>query len=122
MTQSWNVRSTPERIPHKRGDSFVLGCQAADAQGQPVDLSAYTIAAQVRRNGQLVADLTVEFVDRIAGAYELRAPGDSTTPAWPVGTLEVDVEYRMSGTGGAINVRSTDTFWIEVSADVTQRP
>ena len=108
------------RIPLKRGDSFVLGCTAANAAGQPIDLTVYTVTAQARLADALVANLVVTFVERSQGTFELRAPGDSTTDSWPVGPVEVDIQYQTAGAGGTQLVRSTETFVVDVKKGVTQ--
>jgi hypothetical protein len=108
------------RIPLKQGDSFILGCSAADEQGQPLDLTDYAVTSQARQAGRLVADLVVEFVNRPLGEFEIRAPGDSTTPSWPVGPVEVDIQYQKPGLPGLLSVSSTETFVVDVQKGVTQ--
>lgn len=113
-------------IAHKRGDTFMLGATATDAAGQPINLTGYTVRAQVRRphalGGGLVAALVVDVTHATAGQYTLRASGDGTTAQWPVGKAELDIEYE-AGTGPAPGVRqvqSSQTLCIDVLRDVTQ--
>ncbi len=110
------------QIDVKRGDSLVLGCTATGEDGLPIDLATITVRAQARHRGALVADLAVQVLQASAGTYELTAPGDTTTAAWPVGAVDVDIEYAQPASGGRRNVRSTQTFVLHVLPDVTQEP
>lgn len=107
-------------IPLKRGNSLILGCTATGDNGLPLPLAAYTITAQARQGEQLVANLVVEVINAPAGTFELRAPGDSTTAAWPLGTVDVDIVYTQALSGGQRLVQSTETFCIAVARGVTQ--
>lgn len=107
------------QIDIKRGNSLILSCTATGDDGQPLSLLDYTITAQARQGEQLVADLVVELIDANAGTYELRPPGDSTTAAWPIGGVDVDIVYAQTRPGGQRLVVSTDTFCIAVARGVT---
>lgn len=107
-------------IPLKRGNSLILGCTAIGDNGLPLPLASYTITAQARQGEQLVDNLVVEVIDAEAGTFELRAPGDSTTPAWPLGAVDMDIVYAQNLPGGQRLVRSTETFSVVVSRNVTQ--
>lgn len=97
----------------KRGDTFVVEATLMQ-DGQPQDLTGWTIRSQVRQGGRLIADLAVEYVDRAAGVYRLSAP--EGTAAWAVGLLRSDIEYTMpSG-----QIASTETFDLECVEDVTR--
>ena len=101
-------------IPLKRGDTFLL--EATSQQGgTPQDLTGWAIRSQVRNGSNLVAELEVSFTDREAGSYRLACPA-SATQEWPVKALDCDIEY----TSPAGQVVSTDTFKIDVKADVTR--
>ena len=97
----------------KRGDSFIVEA-ALTQNGEPQDLTGWSIRSQVRRGNKLVAELAVEYVDRPTGVYRLSAP--EGTAEWPVGTLRSDIEYTMpSG-----QIASTETFEFECVEDVTR--
>ena len=113
-----------KRIYLKRGDSFVLGCQALDALEAPVPLTDVQVAAQVRDGaGRLVCGLDVLVVDAALGSYELWAPLSGYTDGWPLGELCVDVQYTQpaSAVPGARPLRrSSETFALHVQQDVTR--
>lgn len=101
-------------IPFKQGDTFLVEgqCQVA---GVAKDLTGWQIDSEVRFQGKLVSTLTVERTNEVAGTYRLSCL-PASTKVWPVGTLDVDVQYT-SPTG---QVSSTDTFAIACKADVTR--
>lgn len=114
-----NLQRPPVQIPFKRGDVVMLGCTALDETGAPVDLTGYQVAAEVRTNaGVLVVTMVVEFVERTAGTFELWAPADGRSTAWPLGNLEIDVQYTPPG-GDRPVVRSSETFYLQLVKDVT---
>jgi hypothetical protein len=118
------MAETTKRLFFKRGDSMMLGCVALDELDAPVDLSAVQVAAQVRdAAGKLVATLVVDPVDLVLGSYELWAPGEGYTDAWPLGDLYVDVQYTQPA-GGAPGARplrrSSETFYIAITRDETR--
>ena len=96
------------------GDTFVLTADFSDAQGAPQDLSAATIACQLRdAQSNLVAALTVTPDPTVVGRLVLTFPGD--TSAWPTGTLRSDIEIT-----AASSISSTQTFTITVVDRITQ--
>lgn len=101
-------------IPLKRGDTFVLEA-TAQQNGSPQDLTGWAIRSQVRNGSNLVAELDVSYTDRKAGRYRLACLA-SATQDWPVKALDCDIEY----TSPAGQVVSTETFKIDVKADVTR--
>lgn len=101
-------------IPLKRGDTFVLEA-TAQQNGSPQDLTGWAIRSQVRNGSNLVAEMDVSYTDREAGRYRLACPA-SATQDWPVKALDCDIEY----TSPAGQVVSTETFKIDVKADVTR--
>lgn len=106
----------------KRGDTIMLGCEAFDDAGQPIDLTGVEVAAQVwpiKAGQPKVADLQVQWLDRASGRYELWAPGDSLATDWPTGNLSVDIQYSQPS-GARTLRRSSDTFHLYIEADVTQ--
>lgn len=110
--------TTPE-LRLKQGNSFVLGCMATDEAGLPLDLTSMVVRSQVRKGPQLVADLLYVPVEAQLGRYELRAPGDSTTNAWPVGSLEMDIQYASVRPDGVRLVKSTETVRLLFERGVT---
>lgn len=100
------------RIPFKRGDTFLLRC-TLQSEGIS-DWSGWALpSAQVRYRDTLVSTLSAVWLDHAAGVYTLRA---DTTQAWPVGDLQVDVQY----TSPEGLVVSTETFLVGCLADVTR--
>lgn len=100
------------RIPFKRGDTFLLEGTVTQ-NSTPQNITGWSIRSQVRNGEALISDLVVEYVDRTIGKYRLRK--DDTT-AWPAKVLTCDIEY----TTDSGQVVSTETFEIEVKADVTR--
>lgn len=105
------------KILHKRGDTLSLGL-TWDEDGETVDLTGYTVAAQLRdAQDVLVAALTVAIADQttLRGQCTLSATA-AATAAWPVGPLWCDVQFTApSGT-----VASSATFAIRIEKDITR--
>ncbi len=101
-------------ISLKRGDTFLVQA-TAQQDGSPQDLTGWTIRSQVRNGSSLVAELSVIYTNPGAGQYRLTCPA-SVTHNWPIKLLDCDVEY----TSPAGQVISTETFKIDVKADVTR--
>lgn len=109
---------TQGTIRVKRGDTLVLGWQALDAQGQPVPLTGVTVSATVRSPAaRLVAQLDVEFVDQAAGSFETWAPGNGLTTDWPVGDLQLELQYTQTMPSGRLLTRSSETQALQMVAD-----
>jgi hypothetical protein len=100
------------RISHKRGDTFNLTCEVDIDFGNQVTL----IRSQIRQGSTLVEDLT--FTELAASVdkyrYLLSATKDQTE-LWPARVLSCDIEYQINDSVG-----STETFEINVIADVTR--
>jgi hypothetical protein len=110
---------TPPVISFKRGDTLRLGCAAKTEEGLPIDLYNYTVTSQVRTiSGDLVSTLESQWIDRTQGTFELRVPGDGRTTGWPVGNLEIDIQYNYFFDTDQV-VRSSETFFIRLLKDVT---
>lgn len=101
-------------IPLKRGDTFLLEATVQQG-GVPQDLTGWGIRSQVRQGVNMVADLEVTPTDLAEGQYRLLCPS-SRTRDWPTKLLDCDIEY----TSPSGQVVSTDTFKIDVKADVTR--
>lgn len=101
-------------IPMKRGDTFVVDA-TVQQDGSPQDLTGWAIRSQVRNGSTLLSDLVVDVVDVEGGRYRITCPA-SATQLWPAKPLWCDIEYTLpSG-----QVVSTETFTIDVKADVTR--
>lgn len=99
----------------KRGDTLIVDVRRESA-GQPVDLTGYTIRAQVRTaQGALLATLTPTITDAPGGRVQLRAAA-ATTATWEPGSYRYDVEF----TSPAGDVLSSETLPLSVVADVTR--
>lgn len=97
----------------KRGDTFLLTCYYK-VNGVAAALPAQ-ITSQLRTPVDvLVADLVVTRVDEAGGIYTLSAL-PSATQSWVPRTLNCDIQY-IDASG---NINSTETFQVNVEADVT---
>lgn len=100
-------------IQFKRGDTFMLTNTVTSDGVTPVNITMWSIRAHVKdETGTLVSTLTSSLTTPLTGNYTLTASG---TAAWPVKRLLCDIEY----TTAASQVVSTETFAINVLADVT---
>lgn len=103
-------------MEHKRGDTFdyTTTIPSTYADGYFV---GWTVAAQVRNasSGSLVASLDTSWVNA-ATTRELRLL-KIDTKAWPLGSLEFDVQFTRTSDG---YVMSTETMKFSVLKDVTQ--
>lgn len=95
----------------KRGGTLTLACTLVD-DGVAVPMPGWIISSQVRHQGQLVASLAVDYMERV-GDYILTV---TDTVAWPLGVLQCDIRYANSGG----HVMHTRTFEIEIEEAVTR--
>ena len=103
-------------IPHKRGDTFdqLLLVPEVFADGYWI---GWSVTSQIRTaRGKLIGDLVVSWADPAETTRILRLFSDDTT-RWPVGDLEVDVQFVRDSDGLK---RSTETVVVSVLRDVTQ--
>lgn len=102
-------------LDHKVGDTFKYDGKALDSDDQPVDLTNYTIKAQVRDldNGKLVSDAVVTKPFATSGEYKITI---NNTNYWPSKMLVFDVQF--SDQAGF--VESTETLFINSQRDVTK--
>jgi|DEB0MinimDraft_10_1074344.scaffolds.fasta_scaffold23215_2 hypothetical protein len=119
-------------IDHKRGDTFEISFTLTDNSGSAVDLTNYTVRAMARdSSGTEQVEWTeaqttngVDITNAAAGQFKLvrsaSSPpaGQLATTAWPLGRLEVDVEF--SDNSSPPVVVSSDTFFINVLEDITR--
>ncbi len=114
------VQKKLQVVEFKRGDTFYLGCTAKDEAGVVVDLTSTQIRAQVRNpeTNALVADLVVNWANRVAGEYELWWSGDGLIDCQP-GCYQADIEYSTEVSGRPV-VRSSETFTVLIVKDETR--
>lgn len=104
-------------IEHKRGDTFdrvLLIPEATFANGY---FLLWDLAAQIRTaRGKLVAVLSATWANPAADTRFLRLFYEPTTD-WPLGSLEIDVEFARQSDGF---IQSTETINVQILRDVTQ--
>lgn len=106
--------STSAQIDIKNGDTLRLACVAQDDAGNPVDLTGWTVTAQVRdaKYNALVASLSITVDAPQEGAFTIE--GD--TANWPVGDLSFDIRY-LDSLG---RVAHTETIALNVQRAITE--
>lgn len=101
---------------HKRGDSwsYIGTAGIKDPQGALIDLTGWTIASQAKNpaTGQVVATFACAWADPVQQTFTHQA---LDTSAWPLSTIELDVQFTSPG-GFVI---STPTTTVTVIKDVT---
>lgn len=107
--------SRPAVIRFKRGDTFIFSAAITDSAGTAIDISGWTISAQIRNSSMgLIDDAVITVTDAAGGAYQLLV---ENTDAWAPGeTYVMDIQYVDSG---GVKI-STETLYINVLEDVTQ--
>lgn len=106
---------TQATIQIKRGNTLMLGWQALNAQGGPVNLTGVTVTPTAREHdGRQIAAMEVVWVDRTIGTFEVWAPGDGRTTTWPVGDVYLEIEYSEPIAGGRVMARSTRSLVAQV--------
>lgn len=99
-------------INHKRGDTFELACAIPLAFGQ----SLTATASQIRRNGELVNQLTVTANTPTVDEYKYTISATATqTALWAIGEHFIDIQYTIG-----VKVASTETFAVNVVEDITR--
>lgn len=99
------------QVPFKRGDTFLIEAEVK-IDGVVRDITGWVVKVQVRKGATLIAELDIEYTDRVNGLYRLRK--DVTTD-WGLGELSCDIQY----TTDALQIISTETFIIACEADIT---
>ena len=121
-------------INHKRGDTFQLDFTLTDNSDAAVDLTNYDIRAQARdTTGTLILEWNEtnsgvnitsaangEFNLKSEAAYASTPTGQLATESWPLGVLNVYVEFTDSTATPEDSVNSSDTFTITVIEDITR--
>ncbi len=102
-------------LNHKRGDTFDF-LFTAEVSGVALDLTGYTITSQARGSDDSVLQtFTVTITDAANGQFTITAT-DAETELWTPATYSMDIEF-VDGSGTVI---STETFTLNVIADVTR--
>lgn len=100
-----------------RGDDFVIPMTLTDPanNGNPVDITGWTIASQVRYARKLISDLNVTITNGAAGQFSISLPKEQTA-LWPVRKLKCDIQFDRPVEGRV----SSKTFIIDCTEDQTQ--
>lgn len=120
-------------INHKRGDTFQLDFTLTDNSDAAVDLTNYTIRAMARdtsgteqvewteTNGgvNITSATDGEFNLKSEAIYTTAPSGQLQTRSWPLGVLNVDIEFTDDSSSPS-PVSSSDTFTITVIEDITR--
>jgi len=102
-------------ITHKRGDTFEA-VVVATLNGAPLDITGWTIRAQLRDlKNVVVKDFGVTVLNAPAGQFTLNATA-AETALWHLASYLCDIELvDLNGF-----VQSSDTFSVRVIRDITQ--
>lgn len=100
-------------ITHKQGDTLDWVINLTEG-GLAVDITSWSIRAQVRNADTLVAALTFTAIDAVNGQFRLSATA-AQTDLWAAGNHSVDIEF----TDASSIVFSTETFTLTILEDVS---
>jgi hypothetical protein len=100
-------------INHKQGDTLDWVITLTEG-GTAVDITSWTIRAQIRAGDTLIASLTVTVVDAASGLFRLSATAGQTD-SWSAGSHSCDVEF----TDDNSIVFSTETFTVSILEDIS---
>ncbi|MDT9673831.1 hypothetical protein F6R97_04070 [Pseudomonas sp. JV414] len=95
----------------KRGDSFQVAL-VVKVSGVPQNLTDWQVRASIGTSSRFIAELAVEFTDRVAGEFTLSAE----TATWPTGALSFDIRY----TTDAEQILTTDPVRVFVAKGITE--
>lgn len=99
----------------KRGDTFALAGTIQLIGDSDEPLGDWSGRSHIRtRAGELIAELTFEWLDPAQGLASLTHSGN--TNDWPIGPANIDIELT-SPSGYVI---STDTAVIHITEDITR--
>ena len=98
----------------KRGDDFSIPMTLQDGQGNPVDITGWTIAAATTYARRPVSTLDVTITDGPNGVFVISLPF-AQTATWPVRKLKCDIQFDRPVEGRV----SSQTFYIDVQEDHT---
>lgn len=121
-------------LDHKRGDTFQLDFTLED-NDVAVDITNFDIRAQARdATGTLIVEWNEnqsppgvnitsaangQFNLKSEAAYTTTPTGQLATVSWPLGVLNVDVEFKDTS-ASPNSVSSSETFTITVIEDITR--
>lgn len=102
-------------------DSAAVATQAAIVQATEdayeaailVNISGWTISAQLRRFSNLVTDFTIDMTNAHIGKFTLTCPS-AETQMWKPVTHQCDIQFEH-----VVGKISSETFLVEVEKDVT---
>lgn len=103
-------------INFKRGDTFELPLCTFwknKTLSEKQSLTGVTIKSKIRKGSTLVDTLLATIISAVDGTFSLKQ--SITSKDWPVGTLDIDIEFTL--VGGSII--STSTFQINCIKDIT---
>lgn len=100
-------------LTHKQGDTldWVITLTENDTA---VDITSWSIRAQIRSGDTLIASLTVTVLDAAAGIFRLSATA-AQTDSWSAGSHSCDIEF----TDDSSVVFSTETFTVSILEDIS---
>lgn len=100
-----------------RGDDFSIPMTLTDPEnnGNPIDITGWTIASQVRYSKKLIDDAVVTITTAIDGEFTVSIAKEKTV-LWPTRRLKCDIQFDRPVQGRV----SSQTFIIAVSEDQTQ--
>ena len=100
-------------ITHKQGDTLEWVITLTDG-GSAVDITDWSIRAQIRQNDTLIAALTTTVTDAAGGVFSLTATA-TATDSWAAGNHSCDIEF----TDDTSEVFSTETFTVTIIEDIS---
>ena len=100
-------------ITHKQGDTLEWVISLTEG-GSAVDISSWSIRAQIRQNDTLIATLTTTVTNASGGVFSLTA-SKTATDSWAAGTHSCDIEFTDDNT----EVFSTETFSVIIIEDIS---
>lgn len=100
-------------ITHKKGDTLEWVVTLTE-NAVAVNITNFTIRAQIRQKTTLIATLTTTVTDASGGIFSLTATAASTA-TWTTGTHSCDIEF----TDDNSEVFSTQTFKLKLIDDIT---
>lgn len=101
-------------IKVKTTDTFSLDALLSVTGGDPIDLSDYEIASQLRWGDELVADLLCKKGDQTLDPGRFVMSSDASTD-WPAAVVNCDVRFTVDGV-----VKHSATFAVSIEKAVTR--
>jgi hypothetical protein len=101
------------KITHKQGDTLEWVITVTE-NSAAVDITDWSIRAQIRQNDTLISALTVTLTDSSNGVLVISATA-AQTDSWSAGEHSCDIEF----TDSSGEVFSTETFNVIVLEDIS---